>query len=99
MVATGAVVRSDGGGEFQRGVEEGFLHRLAIGREVGGMAVEVMEKDGAIGMAGVVVLGGEDAAVGGCFAIREFFLFDNDAESVVGARIGVEIEIPAENFC
>src|ERR1700757_5155862 len=58
-----------------------------------------MEKDGAIGVAGVVVFGGEDAAVGGGFAIREFFLFDDDAEGVVGARVGVEIKIPAENFC
>ena len=58
MVAACAVMRGDGGGEFQRGVEEGFFHRFAIGREVGGMAGEIMEEDGAIGVAGVVVFGG-----------------------------------------
>src|ERR1700721_2568863 len=98
MKAIGAIVRSDCGGEFQRRVQEGFLHRFAIGREVGGMAVEVMEKNCAIRMAGVVVLGSENAAIGGDFAIREFFFFDDDAEGVVGAGVGVEIEIPAENF-
>src|ERR1700722_12993289 len=55
MEAAGAVVRSDRSGEFQRRVEEGFFHRLAVGREVGGMAGEVVEEDGAIGVAGVVV--------------------------------------------
>src|ERR1700722_13061851 len=51
MKAIGAVVRSDCGGEFQRRVEKRLFHRFAIGREVGGMASEVVEKNCAIGTA------------------------------------------------
>ena len=68
-----------------------------LGRVVLNPPVGVAPGDGAIDLALVDELGGEDRAVGGLLPMPEFFLVD-DGEAVAAAELLREVDIPAEDF-
>ena len=62
------------------------------------MAEFVVKQQRLIFFAAVVVFGGENFSVAGGLAVGIFLLFEHDAERVALARIGVEIQVVAENL-
>src|SRR5271170_8153246 len=79
-------------------MQERLLHGLPFRRVIRGNAVGAMKQNGAVRMPAVYVFRSENAAVGSHFAARKSLFLDDYAESIAGPRIGVKIQIPAENF-
>src|SRR6185437_3194683 len=80
-------------------MKERFLQRFARGCVVSGVAGGIMKENRTIDLAVVVVLGCKDAPIAGKFAVRLDDFLNGNAEDVARARVGVEIEVPAENVC
>ena len=93
-----AEMRSNRRGEFQWRVQEGFLHGFAVGRVIGGVARGIVKKHRAIYAATIDVFGGENFSVGSELAAGELLFLHHHPESVARPRVGIEIEVPAENF-
>src|SRR5712692_9457569 len=98
MVAAAAEVRGNGRGKLQRRAQEGFLERFAVGCVESGLAPRLVEEHSLVAAAAVVVFRGKDGSVGCGPPIEIPFLLHHDAESVARAWVGVEIQVPGEDF-
>src|SRR5713101_679470 len=93
-----AEMRCNARAKLQRRAQKGLLQGLAVGGVVGGPAVCVMKQQRLIRAAGVVVFGGEDPAVGGQLSGSVFLFLQDHAKCVTATRVGVEIEVVAEDL-
>src|SRR5712664_1139440 len=84
--------------EFQRRTQKHFLQRSSVRVVVPRLPRRVVIQNRLIFFSGVVVFRGKYFSVTGGLPVYIFFLFQQDAKGVAFARVGVEIQIVAEDL-
>ena len=84
--------------EFQRRSKKRFLQRLAVGRIISWPACGIVKEQRLILFPGIFVFRRQDFSVSRGLPVGVFFLFQHDSKRIAFARIGVEIQVVAEDL-
>ena len=84
--------------EFQRRSQKHLLQRLSVGGIVSRPSGRIVEEQCLVFLPRILIFRRENPSITSRLPIGIFFLFENDAKRIAFARVGIKIEIVAENL-